>query len=364
MRVVLDARPLSHPQVGGFRSYIRSLVRGLAELDGVDEVLLYLDRPLPAGAGPLPPNMKVRVLDPDRLRSDFLLFRRQVCSDSPDLVHGTMNYLPPGIRVPATVTIHDALEIKRYPFVPVPKKPRGRLMRSYSAALTRASARKARRVVTVSAASAAEIAHTLPVAGPKIKVVHNGINLPAAASVPRSDDTVLALASTDPRKNMDLLLRAFSPRERRPCPPARIQIVSSNRAARGHVEEAARRYGIEDVRLLHSLSDGELAACYAAAAVFVWPSRMEGFGLPPLEAMAGGCPVVSSSAPSMPEVLGDSPLWFAPDDPGQLAEGVAAFLRDPGLREEAGRRGKAHAARFTCRRMAEQTLAVWREALT
>ena len=360
-RIVLDARPLSHPQVGGFRSYVRCLVRGLAEAAGSEEILLYLDRPLPPGAPPLPSNLQVRILDRSCLRSDFLLFRRQVRRDSPDLVHGTMNYLPPALGVPTTVTIHDALEIKRYPFVPVPATRRGRLLRGYSAALTRAAARRARRIVTVSAASAAEIAHALPRVGGKINVIHNGITLPLGGASPaRSDDTILALASTDPRKNLDLLFRALSVEG---APRPGLEVVCANATARGYVEDAARRYQVSGVRFLPSLSDAEMAHRFAAAAIFVWPSRMEGFGLPPLEAMATGCPVVSSSAPSMPEVLGDVPLWFDPDHPGQLAGALATLLQDPRLRREVGQRGKAHAARFTCRRMAEQTLAVWRGVL-
>src|SRR5688572_19506449 len=117
LRIVIDARPLSHPQAGGFRSYARSLVWGLAEVGGPEEILLYLDRPLPKEAPPLPPGMQTRILHPNRLRTDLLLFSRQVRRDKPDIVHGTMNYLPPRLPVPTTVTIHDAMGIKRYPFV-------------------------------------------------------------------------------------------------------------------------------------------------------------------------------------------------------------------------------------------------------
>lgn len=365
MRVVLDARPLSHPQVGGFRSYLRSLVQGLGEIGASDEVLLYLDRPLGPTAPPLPPHLKVRVLGQSRLRGDFLQFRKQVKRDRPDLVHGTMNYVPPRLGVPTTITIHDALEVKRYPFVPPPASRRAWLMRAYSAAMTRAGAKKARRIITVSAASANELRGALGRQRLPIRVVHNGLSLPVVtAEGPRSSDTVLALASTDPRKNFDLLFRALAGEMRHVSAAPRLEIVCTNATAAAHVEQAARSYQIRNLCVLRSLSDGEMAAHYASAAVFVWPSRMEGFGLPPLEAMAQGCPVASSSAPSMPEVLGDVPLWFDPDRPEQLADAMIRFLENPALRQAAGQKGKAHAAQFTCRRMAEETRAVWQSALS
>lgn len=367
LRVVIDARPLSHPQVGGFRSHVRALVQGLAERNGPEKILLYLDRPLPPDAPPLSDNMEIRILDRRRLRTDLLLFGRQVARDRPDLVHGTTNCLPPylGGVAAATVTIHDALQLKRYPFVPVERKLRGRLHGRYEAWLTRRTVRRARRILTVSAASGVEIRHALRIDGDRIRVVPNGILLHAAdGAPPRSPDTVLALASTDPRKNFDLLLRAFANEGHRFARPPRLQIVCTNATSAAYVEQAAHRHGIsEGMCLLRSPDDAELAACYARAAVFVFPSWLEGFGMPPLEAMAAGCPVASSSAPAMPEILGDAPLWFAPDRPDQLADAIAAFLNDPRLREAASRRGRAHAAQFTCRRMAEQTLAVWREAL-
>ena len=87
---------------------------------------------------------------------------------------------------------------------------------------------------------------------------------------------------------------------------------------------------------------------------------MEGFGLPPLEAMACGCPVLSSAAPAMPEVLGDAARYFDHESPEDLAGKLRELLADARGRQEMDRRGREHTARFTCRRMAEQTLAVWR----
>lgn len=372
-RIVLDARPLSHPQAGGFRSYVRSLARGLEESGASDEVeiLLYLDRPLPPDAPPLPPGMETRILGTSRVKTDLLLFRRQVRNDRPDLVHGTMNYLPPGLPAPSAVTIHDAMGIKRYAWDQgVPRTPRERLINRYWAAFTRLSARAARRVVTVSAFSAQEVASVLPgTPADRFAVVYNGLALPPPTCAgARDDNNVLALASPDPRKNLDALYAAlsganqaiFATTARLP----RLDVVCTSAATAARTEAALTQFGITHFRLLRGLDDQALSNAYATASVFVWPSRMEGFGIPPLEAMSTGCPVLSSCAPAMPEVLGETaPVWFDPERPEELAARLAELLANREERQRRAELGKTHAARFTCRRMAEETLTIWRDCL-
>jgi glycosyltransferase involved in cell wall biosynthesis len=360
-RIVIDARPLSHPQAGGFRTYVRGLVQGLGEVAPGDEIILYLDRPLPKEKLP-PGDFQVRVLDTNRWRTDFSVFARQVRRDSPDIVHGTMNYLPPhGTDAAVTVTIHDALEIKRYPFVPLPKKPRARLIRWYSARLTRRSAQKACRIVTISGASLAELRAALKLPEDRFKVIYNAPLLPPpGADIPRENNVVLGLASPDPRKNMELLFQAVAEHTSVFPTPPELRIVCNHASAVAHVEASVGRFRIRNVRILQRLNDQALSDCYAAASAFVFPSRMEGFTMPPLEAMAIGCPVASSTAPPMPEILGDVPCWFDPDRPDQLAAALAPFMNDPEARGEVGRKGRALAAQFTCRRMGTEMVEMWR----
>jgi glycosyltransferase involved in cell wall biosynthesis len=135
---------------------------------------------------------------------------------------------------------------------------------------------------------------------------------------------------------------------------------------RGWLDEpvvAAAERLADRVRLLGPVPAADLAALYAAATAFVFPSLYEGFGLPPLEAMAQGTPVVASRASCLPEVLGDAALLVAPDDEEALAEALRAILADPGLRAELSQRGLARAARFSWERTAASTLAVYQEVL-
>jgi len=111
------------------------------------------------------------------------------------------------------------------------------------------------------------------------------------------------------------------------------------------------------------VSDAELRALYVGASVFVFPSRHEGFGLPPLEAMSLGAPVVCADAASLPEVVGDAALLFAPGDAAALATALSRVLDDPALRERLSRAGRERAAQFTWERTAAGTVAAYREAL-
>lgn len=370
-RIVLDARPLSHPQSGGYRTYVRALVRGLRERmeSGIEdiELILYLDRPLSEEtAKTLPPGCETRILHPNRIKSDFLLFPKQIRQDAPDLAHGTVNYIPLRLSAPTTLTIHDAVGIKKYPWnSQVPKTPRQRGMDAYWTALTRLSARTARRIITDSQGAAKDLAEALGFPSEHFAVVYLGINLPRPCyDGSRDTNTILAIASPDLRKNLDCLYRALSEEKSRfGLHLPTLQVVCSTNGAATRAEARLQECGIAAYRLLRKPDDQALSDAYARATVFAWPSFLEGFGLPPLEAMDTGCPVVSSSAPVMPEILRDVPLYFDPLRPAELAHQLAALLADPVARRDRGERGKAHAATFTCRAMAESTVAVWREAI-
>ena len=367
MRVVLDARPLSHPQAGGFRTYTRALLRGLGECDNSCDLklILYVDRELTADDRSfVPPGAQVRVLSPNRLETDFVLFRKAVQEDGPDLVQGTMNYLPSVGKARSTVTIHDAMGVARYAWnTAVPRTPRERFINRYWARMTRRSAQTARRIITDSQGAADELASVLGIPSERFTVVYPGVLFAPRENKAGVQPSILAIASPDPRKNLDLLFRALTEEVRR-FPGGvspRLDLVCSSASSARRAEQSLAKYGIRSTRLLRDVDDAALAKLYASAGVFVWPSLQEGFGLPPLEAMRCGCPVAASRAPVMPEVLGgEVPVYFDPNNPAELADTLALLLSEsPEVRERRIRAGQIRAAEFTCRKMAAETVAVW-----
>ena len=371
LRVVLDARPLLQ-NAGGFRSYVRALLIGIAALPGEgDGVFVYVDRPVPPEiAAQLPPRACVRVLPASRLRTDFWAFRQQVRRDAPDVVHGTANYLPPQLPafVRQTVTIHDAFGIKPYPWDEPLRKwtLRDRAVNRYWAHQTRASSRRTDKIITVSHGSKTELLSVLPtVPETRYAVIYNGVTIqPPRNQTPRDLSRVLVMAAPDSRKNLSVVARAWGEAGRSAWKDAIIPTLcvvcgSDKTAIRS---EALLRENKVQFQLLTHQSDTDLAAAYAGAGAFIWPSRGEGFGLPPLEAMRCGCPVISSSAPAMPEVLGDAPLYFDADDFCGLAACVSRLLTNPSESRARSEAGAAHAAAFTPEKMARAHYAVWQEA--
>jgi glycosyltransferase involved in cell wall biosynthesis len=196
-------------------------------------------------------------------------------------------------------------------------------------------------------------------------VVYNGVQLPELdARVVRAPRSVLAIASPDPRKNLVCLYDALSRHSAMfgPAGAPRLEIVCTHAGAAQRAEAELKMRGAANYNLLLGLDDVALARAYAGATVFAFPSLREGFGLPPVEAMTMGTPVVASSAEPMPEVLGDAALFFPPESPESLARSLAQILNDPNEQLRRSELGRAWAARYTARAQAEGTAAAWSAA--
>jgi len=245
----------------------------------------------------------------------------------------------------------------------------------YLRLFTRVSARRARRIIAISKHTKADITHWLGVPPERIEVVYCGVeerfhSLPAEEVLAfrrkkgLPEQFLLHVGTLEPRKNLSLLLRAY----------ARLRAAGGNppplilAGARGWMCEGlfsqVEELGLGDsVHFPGYVRPEELPLWYNAATCFVYPSLYEGFGLPPLEAMACGTPVLSSNAASLPEVVGDAGLLLDPVDEEAWAHELARVLSRPELQRELAERGLDRARRFNWRRAAEETVQVYRCAL-
>ena len=285
-----------------------------------------------------------------------------------DLCHFTNAQAPLLPGVPFVLTIHDASL-----FLYSQYHPRTRLLAMRS--LLPALARRAAAIITVSQQAKQELAHVLKIAPAKIFVVHEAapehfqpVVDPHQRAALRQKYRLpprflLHVGTLEPRKNLDRLVRALAQVRRYGYPHPLILAGPPG----WHMEEFMSRvaaYGMADrVRYLGYVPLVDLPALFSCAELFVYPSLYEGFGLPLVEAMACGTPVLTSNLPTIVEVCGDAAWLVDPYDETALAAGVSDLLADAGRRRDLRQRGLARAAEFSWRRAARETAVVYRRVL-
>jgi glycosyltransferase involved in cell wall biosynthesis len=379
LRVAIDARAASHPQPGGFKAYVEGLLEGLAGLETRHEFWVFVDRPgrLPVD---LPPNFRVRVVPagPRLLGAGFreqLALPLRLAQSRPQVAHFPCNTAPLAAAGRRVVTIHDLILLRPGGEAadgrPRPSLHR-RLMNGYSRLFLIVAARSADAIITDSMFSAGEIAARFPRQAGRIHVVplaasrlFGSVDRQAAAGcVGRQfglePGYVLALGSADPRKNVGAVIAAYGRLPASLRAAHRLAVVQADAALRGPLEHACAEAGVlEQTVFLERPAFASMPHLYAAAGAFVFPSFYEGFGLPLLEAMACGTPVIASDSSSIPEVAGGTGLLVPAGDVPALAEALRAVLADDELAGRLREQGLRRAAGFSWTNTARQTLAVY-----
>lgn len=228
------------------------------------------------------------------------------------------------------------------------------------------------RIITISEASRRDIIRCCNVPEEKVSVTLLAASLPAlpagepvqqaaAAGIP--GPYILNVGTLEPRKNLSGLLEAFAAACRRGLPHT-LAIAGAGGWGRASIPAIAERLGIGDrVQVAGFIDDRDLPGLYAGADFFVYPSLYEGFGLPVLEAMACGTPVITSNVSSLPEVAGDAALLVDPRSSAELGEAMLRLAGDAGLRQELRTRGREQAARFSWERTADETWRIYQEVM-
>ncbi|HEY0003369.1 MAG TPA: glycosyltransferase family 1 protein [Pyrinomonadaceae bacterium] len=372
MLVGLDGIPLSEPKTG-VGHYTIELARALAHCSPSDEFEIVSPRPFLPTAGAeamLPANLRLRQAEVNAFTRHWwtIGLPRYIKKRAFTIFHGTNYEVPLRKRCPAVLTIHD-LSLQLYP------ETHERRRVSRARRRLPLMVRCAELIITPTESVREEVCEHLRVSPERVFVVPEApreifrpMSLAETEEARRrlgtEDDFLLFVGTIEPRKNLRLLLRAFA--EILSSTPFRPQLVIAGQ--RGWLSDQLFRdlteYAIAD-RVLFTgyLSDEDLCALYSSCRAFVYPSLYEGFGLPPLEAMKCGAPVVASRVRSISEVTGGAALLFTSENLDELVQHLIRLLTDDAQRASLSSSGLARAAQFSWERTARLTLEVYGKAL-
>lgn len=372
MNIALDGMPLGS-QLTGVGHYTFELARSLALAAPADQFTLVsplTTSPFEVVNEPRPANLSLKKLERSLVNRRWwsvglpLFLRRNRF----DLFHGTNYEIPLWSKTPTVVTIHD-LSLFLHPEAHEPHLVRRAKWR------LPLMARSASKIVTPTEAVKSEVCERLNIDPEKVAVTHEAPRAvftrrePAETVTTRkrlgiADDFILSVGTLEPRKNLQRLVDAFEIVSK--STPLTPQLVIAG--GRGWLMDdfagSLKSRGLnEKIRFTGYLNDDELCALYSACKLFVYPSLYEGFGLPPLEAISCGAPVITSNIPSIKEAVGNAARLIDPKDTRDLAKAIIELLQNEEAQQQLAKAGRERVKNFTWERTALRTLEVYRKLL-
>jgi glycosyltransferase involved in cell wall biosynthesis len=359
MRVAINARVLTKPEPAGVSRYTYQLLAALAERDDDIDYLVFGVDDLPADLrdSPCIENAEQHPPTPSGPRVQLweqVTLPRALRSYDVDLLHSTAGFSPIVADVPTVLTVHDISPITH----------REWFSRGYATlyrALTPLALRRVDRIVTISKFSQSEITEVYPWTKGRVSAVHNGLTPIPEDETERVDGLdegayLLFVGSLNPRKNVARLLNAYERYRTQADDPLPLVLAGSQR----DVFAAVDRSPIDDVHALGFVPDEQRNWLYHNATALLFPSLYEGFGLPIIEAMDCGIPVLTSNIGAMAEVAGDAATLVDPTDTGDIAAGIERVATDDDLRETLVEAGRNRVGAFTWASTAAEMVAIYR----
>lgn len=359
MKLAIDASSTAKRGHGGIDNYIRLLIANLAGIDSENKYYICYKfsrlknrkyfLPVPA------PNFKIKIVQEP---FSFIF-------DKIDLYHGTDIYVP-DYKCKKIATIHDLFSLVSDKFSS--ERFRERKIQLYQKAVKRSDM-----LICVSESTKKDLMNLLDVTEERVRVIYEGVG---GEYYPRDQeeqekvrtkynlarDYFLFVGVPSVRKNTPALLRCFSKIVKKENDSLQLALVGKMLSASEEISKLINEFQPrENLRVLNYVEENDLAALYSGAKALVFPSLYEGFGLPVLEAMACGAPVLTSNVSSLPEITGDAALLADPYNEEDIEAGMTKLLNDEGLRMHLKDKGFARAKAFSWRKMAEQTLECYRE---
>jgi glycosyltransferase involved in cell wall biosynthesis len=354
LKIAIDVRKWRDYGIG---RYVRNLASHLARLDRETTYYLFCDRADEATLRDLAANF-TPVVDDSRGYGlwEHVSIPRKLRALGADLLHSPHYVRPLLCSTPTVVTVHDCIHLLFPQYLP------NRLAWRYAHFMMGNAVRRSALVFTDSEASRHDILRFYPWADPeRVQVVPSALDatfleVPDPEELERVKERyqihgrfVLYAGNIKPHKNLERLVAAFGQLKQRPgCEDLKLCIIGDEVNRYGSLRRTVEGAGVRaDVRFFGFVPDRTLAVLYRLAAVFAYPSLYEGFGLPPLEAMASGTPVVTSRVSSLPEVVGDAALLVDPYSVEDIAQALLRALEDEALRAQLIERGYARVKTFS-----------------
>ena len=360
----------------GIGTYIRNVVRALGRLDRESQFFLIGSPQKVREIGPLPSNFRnIPLLSTDTELKGFIEFRRVLERLNCDAVHIPHAFwVPRALPCKYVITVHDLLEHMSRP------REHSSLRRSMHFQLTHRAIHGAARIFAVSQFTKLELIKLFRVLPEKIEVVYNAIDERFLRGHATENDReliahrylvtypfLLYAGRISPHKNLIRIIEAFSSlrtelEKEGKFPDLKLIIIGDELSKHPDLRRTVIRSGVQnDVRFLGFVPIEVLRIFYDAAKIFVFPSLYEGFGLPPVEAMAHGTPVVTSNTSSLPEVVGNAAVMVNPENVFEIRRALQKVLLDQGLREKLKERGYEQAKKFSWDASARRMLEVYRD---
>lgn len=367
-RIGIDAR-LTYYTQGGIAQYTQHIIRELAGLDAAHSFFILQSRKDMRDLAVGPGQQRISCWTPAHHWLERVALTLELLPHRLDLLHSP-DFIPPiDGRFRSVITVHD-LAFVRYPQFLTEAS------RRYYAGQIDAAVQRADAIIAVSEATRDDLIDLLSVPLEKIAVIYEAASEqfrpPAQGEVERlrrkhdlPEPYILFVSTVEPRKNVEGLLRAYDRLQAELPEPPLLVIVGGKGWLYDETLALYEQLGLgERVRWLGNVPYQDLPAFYAGAAVFCLPSFYEGFGLPPLEAMACGAPVVVSDRASLPEVVGEAGLYVDPVDPDSIADALHRVLTDNALAASLRQRGLERAEEFSWCKAAAATLSVYEKVLS
>ncbi|OGC22546.1 hypothetical protein A3J90_05820 [candidate division WOR-1 bacterium RIFOXYC2_FULL_37_10] len=376
LKIGIDAR-FAIKNRRGIGNYTLKLIQNLAEIDKVNQYILYVDSDDIEGVLPKQSNFSTKKL----LISNYLIWEQILLPfvarfDNIEILHCTGNTAPVFLskKIKLIVTIHDVMYLKDYSLLPKSASMYQRIGRIYRKYIVRRVISKTFRIITDSEFSKIDILHHFPKIAPNnILVVYAGMDTrfhivdknkelcdKVKSSFNIKNKYILALGATDPRKNTEFIIKSYLEIKKDEKIKESLVVLGIKNWKKTKLFELISRHpNIKDVIVVGFVEDDDIVALYNCAELFVYPSLYEGFGLPVLEAMACGVPVITSNKSCLPEISGGAAVLVDPTSNEDFKNAIINVVNNKQMKDDMRIKGLERTKAFSWMKMASRILSIY-----